>query len=142
MKFFTVLTVILGISVLLGFSGMQTNTSGLVSSFNIYNQSSGTMQLNEFTNSSLWITLIAILIGATATSIIIGFFTGTTPENLLTATVATILATLAASDIIFVSNTIMGLSPTWIDMIVFTIMALTLVSLYIGLFEFWKGGDG
>jgi len=139
MKFYAMVSIVLGVMILLNLGGIQTPaTGGLAKALGLVSNQNLTPQ--NFKNSSPWGTLIYLLAGGVTAGVVLGAF-GRAPDiRYLTAAIVGTITALMASDLIFIITLLISNSnPLAIGIGLLGVVLLG--GLLITALEFWQGTD-
>lgn len=134
MRMFNFIIMITTLMIVFNLAGINTTTGYLLSKTGIIDAP------ENFANSAFVLQIVAILALVTATGIIIGFFTKTSPEAYLVAPLASILV-LFIGDILFILNYAKANYSAWVSNILLVIMVPIAIGYAITVIDWWRGVD-
>lgn len=134
MKVYYFLTIIVGLMILFNIAGINTTTGYVLNYLDIVDNP------QNFQDTNLYNTIIAIFITAVVGGVVIGYFTKSSPESYLIAPFCGLLV-LFVGDIISIYSYVSGLGIDWIKYIVMMILIPLALGFCISIVEFWRGTD-
>lgn len=140
MKFLIYATVMMGIMILLAGAGVESPSSSIVKSFNVFN-STGDITFQNLKSSNGWDELVTLLALGATSAIIIGSFSRTSPESYLVAGLVSLITGLIAGDMIFLYQLLSSYGIDWIKWTALAIIAPLMIGLFISAISFWRGTD-
>ena len=135
-KVYTFLVILAGMSLLLAFAGIPTGSQLILSSMDIIQNPS------NFTGSSFYQQISAILAVVAVATIIVGFFTKGQSETFIVSGFAAFLFSYVADAVSIITylNSTLG-SDNWVTILVTLILAPLIFGFGISIIEWWRGGD-
>lgn len=134
-RVFTFLMFLVGMSVLLGYAGIQTGSATLLQALGFLNSP------QDIQGSTLFSTISAIFTVGSVAVIVIGLFARQSSESIIAAILCASLLAFA-SDFVSVYIYVTSVYPdSWVQYILAPLMAAIVVGYAVSIVSYWRGSD-